>query len=157
MTNREVNKFIHALKLQWFEKTGRSIPKHAIPVDKYDCDKANGLTKATLDAGKYLGGHTIRLSSEGRYRVGETYQTPAGKIQGKGTWIPGMSKGISDVVMTLNGETWFIEIKIKDRQIKSQKEFESKLNQAGGNYIIIRNFDEFRQLVVNMFNRSSQK
>jgi len=146
MTPKQINAFIHRLKLEWFKKH-RSIPEYAIPVDKYDCDKANGLTKAILDTGKYLGGHTVRLSSEGRYRPGESYQTPAGKIKGKASWIPGTSKGISDIVMTLSGVTWFIEIKIKDRQIKSQKEFESKLSAAGGNYIIIRSFDEFIKLV----------
>lgn len=154
MTPKEINQFINRLKIEWFKSQNRSIPSHAIPVDKYDCTKANGLTKAILNCGKYLGGHTVRLSSEGRYRVGETYQTPAGKIQGKSTWIPGTNKGISDIVMTLEGQTWFIEIKIKDKQIPSQKDFESKLSNAGGNYIIIRKFDEFVHLVDTILNES---
>ena len=157
MTSKQINDIIFNLKLEFYAKTKPLFPEHAVPKRTYKTATANGLTRAIMDSGKYLGAHMVRMSNEGRYRPGAVIKTPAGTRRGPGVWLPGTANGISDILMTFGGQTYFIEIKIKDKQLPSQKKFETNLQAAGGNYIIIRTFAEFLDLIDTILNRSSLK
>ena len=148
MTPKQINAFIHRLKLEHYKRTKSSVPEFAIPVDKYDCTKTNGLTLAMSYTSKYLGGFLKRVNSTGIYVEGQEYKTLFGKIKGKGHWRTSPSTGIADTQLTLNGERWDVEVKKPgERQLPSQKRYQKQLEAAGGNYIIIRSFDEFIKLV----------
>lgn len=57
-------------------------------------------------------------------------------------------KGASDLILVLPGRTVFCELKtIKGVQSNRQKEFESKVSALGYKYIIIRNLEQFKNLL----------
>lgn len=62
-------------------------------------------------------------------------------------WIPsGVTKGSADISATVAGRSVKIEVKIgRDRQSEAQKEYQKKIEAAGGIYLIVRTFDEFLQ------------
>ena len=70
--------------------------------------------------------------------------------EGKG-WkfiYSGGQPGQEDISVKLNGKFYAIEIKIgRDVQSITQKRYQAKLERAGFEYFIIRNFDEFLEII----------
>lgn len=157
MTNKEVNKLMGTLKVAWKLRSDPTFPVHAIAGPKYNCDKANDLTNAIIDWFTYSDHYARRLSSEGRYRPGTRYQKPNGVHVGPGQWLPGLNKGMADVMATMNGNTLWIEVKVgNDRLSAGQKKFAEEIIKSGGIYQVIRDFETFL-VFVKQYNRSSQK
>jgi hypothetical protein len=126
----------------------KSVPKHALPVVKYEDVTASGLTRAVI-AWLELNGHKAwRQSSEGRYRPGKMITDVIGRVrQMKGQYFRGTNKGHSDISSIIEGKFVGWEVKIgKDAQSDKQKQFQDEVEKAGGGYFIIHSFDEFMQL-----------
>jgi hypothetical protein len=95
-----------------------------------------------------MGGQAERISSQGQYREGAKIQVGSGMMahtkQLPGKWTPGQStKGTADISATIRGRSVKIEIKQKDKQSEAQKQYQQAIENAGGVYIIVRNFDDF--------------
>ena len=86
----------------------------------------------------------------------QTFEDVTGKVRtiGTGQWIPtsGM-KGTADISATINGRSVKIEIKMKDKQSEVQREYQRRIEAAGGIYLIVRSFAEFMDWY-NQFTKS---
>ena len=149
MTNKEINKILGDLKVAWKMKQDPDFPVHAIARPRYNCDKANDLTKAILDWFNFSGHYARRISSEGRYRPGTKYRMAnGGTIQGQGAWLPGQNNGMADIMSMITGHTIWIEVKIgKDRQSSVQKKFQKDVTEAGAVYVMIKSFSQFLDFI----------
>lgn len=57
----------------------------------------------------------------------------------------GTMAGVSDLIVVLNGETIFVELKTENGiQSEKQKEFEIKIKQLNQEYYLIRSLDQFK-------------
>lgn len=76
-------------------------------------------------------------------------------IPGKGRVYGNSTKGVSDVWITLRGESHCLEVKWKnDNQKKEQKRFQARQEKAGGTYSIIKTeHDWFRWINENINDR----
>lgn len=60
----------------------------------------------------------------------------------------GVLQGVSDLVVILPNKVLFVELKTeRGKQSKSQKEFEVKIKSLNYNYYIIRNLENFKELI----------
>lgn len=61
----------------------------------------------------------------------------------------GMVNGISDLIIHLpNGKCVMCEVKNeKGAQSEAQKKIEAKINAIGGNYILVRSLEEFKEKI----------
>lgn len=65
----------------------------------------------------------------------------------------GMMPGVSDLIVVLPGKVLFIELKSKiGRQSVEQKAFMEKVEALGFNYHLIRNLDDFIEIIENELN-----
>lgn len=101
---------------------------------KFRDDTANGLTRCITTYISIKGGFASRVNNGG------VYDSRLKKFR------PGTSKkGLPDVLATYNGLSLFIEVKRgKDTQSVHQKEVQACQENAGGNYLLVRNFTEFK-------------
>lgn len=97
----------------------------------------NEITKLIVDYVHYIypkSSTFIRISSEGKYRVGIGF-------------IPSSNKGMSDAEGMVNGRFLSLELKIgKDRQQESQKKRQAKVENDGGIYYLCKwvDFEQFQ-------------
>ena len=64
----------------------------------------------------------------------------------------GRRKGAPDMIFLMTGTCAFIEFKTdKGRQSPEQKQFQEVIAEHQMQYHIIRNFDEFKNLIVNLY------
>jgi hypothetical protein len=117
-----------------------SVPEYARPKPSYKTSDANGLTKAIVDYIDLSGGWATRISTEGRY------------IESLGKRIPSsVKKGTADIHAVWKGMHLSIEVKIgKDKQSDEQKEIQTAVTKAGGQYYIAKDFDTFHQWITNL-------
>jgi len=123
-----------------------NMPPAYIPKKKYDVKKSNGLTKAIIDFINIQGGMAERIGNTGRYLQGDTVTDVIGiKRVFKGKYIPGTgTNGTADISATYKGKSLKIEVKIgADRQSDAQKEYEQRVTDAGGIYVIAKDFEGF--------------
>jgi hypothetical protein len=102
------------------------------PVVKFPkVETANGLTRFVIDMINWSGGYANRISS-------------AGRVLG-GKYIPSSTKkGTADIHAIIKGQHWSIEIKVgKDKMSEWQNEERERVQNAGGNYMIVRDADSF--------------
>ncbi len=122
-------------------------PEYARTCRPYTDRTANGLTKCVIDFLRFSGWQAERISSTGRYLDHSKIVTNTlgfSRRIGSGKWIPGsMTRGTADISATIAGRSIKIEIKMRDRQSRDQKEYQRQVEQAGGKYWIVRSFDEF--------------
>ncbi len=111
------------------------------PAKKYKTSSANGLTKAVVDFLNFSGHWATRINNQGTW-VRDKFK------QGGGYYRPStQAKGIADIDSLIKGRKVAIEIKIgADRQSEAQKEFQAKIERAGGHYWIVKDFDQFHEL-----------
>lgn len=139
---------LQMLQLQWSREKRPSIPDHARKLEKYTDKTANGLTKCIVDFCKFTPkAHAERTSNEGRVIDGrKTYTDAIGrkKTIGDVKRIPSSGTlGTSDIKACINGRFVAIEVKMKDSQSDKQKEYQQMIEEAGGDYWIVRSFSDF--------------
>ena len=128
-----------------------SFPHHAIPIPKYTDRSANGLTKCVIDFINFRGYQAERVNSMGRQKDNRTTSTDIfgnTRTIGSVQWIKSTStNGTADISATIKGRSIKIEIKCKAtkdyKQSENQKKYQTKVEQAGGIYILVRNFQGF--------------
>lgn len=125
---------------------------------KWTDKTANGLTAMVIKYLKLQGWQAERISVTGRKvdnRKVVTNVIGQKQVIGSAYWLPSsMQKGSADISATIAGRSVKIEVKIgKDRQSKDQKAYQKQIEQAGGVYIIARDFAGF----VNWYKEFTQK
>ena len=135
-----------------------NVPPHAQGRVKLSDTTANGLTKCIIIFLQSEGWQAERISTEGRvvkvnrkrWAGGQLVDDPTYKrINTSGT------RGSADISATIKGRSVKIEVKIgHDRQSEYQKEYQRKVESAGGYYIIAKSFggfyDDYQRLLSNM-------
>ncbi len=125
-----------------------TVPGFALPRLKY-CDKtANGLTKCIIDFINLTGNQAERISNTGRQidnRKTVIDVLGSSRTIGSIKWIKGTgTNGTADISSVLNGKSVKIEIKIgADKQSDQQKEYQKKIESAGGIYFVAKDFKSF--------------
>ena len=108
---------------------------------------ANGLTKCITTFLNLKGHRADRISSAGRYIDDSKIVTNVLGHQrkiGTGKFIKGETRnGYADINATILGFSVMIEVKIKDKMSESQIKFAEAERNAGGQYWVSHNFDEF--------------
>jgi hypothetical protein len=139
---------LNALMMEQLKQKFPNMPEAYIPKTDWTDNSANALTKCVIAWIQFNGGQAERISSQGQYREGAKIQVGSGIMahtkQLPGKWTPGQStKGTADISATIRGRSVKIEIKQKDKQSEAQKQYQQAIENAGGVYIIVRNFDDF--------------
>lgn len=115
--------------------------------NKFNDDTANGLTKCITTFLNLKGHRADRISSAGRYIDNSKIVTNVLGHQrkiGTGKFIKGETRnGYADINATVLGFSVMIEVKIKDKMSESQIKFAEAERNAGGQYWVSHNFDEF--------------
>lgn len=146
--NRENAKMLQDLYLKNLRLTYPSFPEFALPPKKYTDSTANGLTTCIIDFLNFSNCQAERISSMGRsIDTSKQVTDVIGRTRtiGGTKYIPGNStKGTADISSIIRGKSVKIEVKIgKDVQSLVQKKYQKAVTDAGGVYIIARNFDDF--------------
>lgn len=114
----------------------------------YSDKTANELTKCIIDWLRLNGHQAERINCTGRLIDNRrTYADVTGRIRTIGTkkWIKTSGqRGTADISATIAGKSVKIEVKIcSDRQRPEQKEYQRQIEQAGGVYLIVKDFQSF--------------
>ena len=152
------------LKRENIKREFPNLPEFAYPKIEYKTGTANGLTKAVIEFLTLSGHQAERISTTGR-PIDNTkkYTNVMGqtKVMGSVEWIPGTGrKGSADISSTIGvtigghkvGLSVKWEVKMKDQQSKDQKEYEQEVNNTGGRYYVIRDFDDFYEKYQELIN-----
>ncbi len=139
---------LNALMMESLKLKYPNMPEAYIPKTEWNDNSANALTKCVIAWIQFMGGQAERISSQGQYREGAKIAVGSGMMahtkQLPGKWTPGQStKGTADISATIRGRSVKIEIKQKDKQSEAQKQYQQAIENAGGVYIIVRDFDSF--------------
>lgn len=122
-----------------------NFPEYAIPPQSYRDDTANGLTRCVVDFVRFHGGQAERINTTG------VPEQRGGRI----VWRKSnTTKGSADISATIAGRSVKIEIKIgADRQSEAQVRYQVSVEQAGGLYVIAKDFTSFVEWYGVTFNR----
>ena len=135
------------------ERLPASYPRSAVVYPHYSDTTANGLTRLIIDYCRAHGWHAERINTQGRVidqRREVTDILGHRRTIGSVKRIPtaGM-KGSADVHILKAGRAVYCKIKIgRDRQSEAQKAFQRSVEEAGGLYIIVRDFTIFLSLPI---------
>ena len=137
-----------------------TFPPHAIPGPKYTDRTSNGLTKCIIDWIEFNGYQAERINSTGRQLDNrKTIKDVLGNSRTVGSvkWIKGSGQtGTADISATIKGKSVKIEVKCKatkdNYQSQGQKDYQKKIESAGGIYIIARTFQDFYNWYHNFIN-----
>jgi len=67
--------------------------------------------------------------------------------------LTGLVSGVSDLIFVFNKTVYFIEVKTeKGYQSQNQINFQNQIESQGLNYYIIKNFDTFKNLILDIIN-----
>jgi hypothetical protein len=124
------------------------IPEKARVKRKFDDRTANGLTKAIIFFLRMKGHQAERINTMGHpidTRRTVTDVVGITRRVGSITWVKSSStRGSADISATINGRSVKIEVKVgKDKQSQAQKEYQRTVEQAGGLYVIAKDFESF--------------
>lgn len=125
-----------------------SIPDFARCTPKYTDKTANGLTKCIIDFLNLTGAQAERISNTGRQLdKRKTVKDILGNTRTIGSikFIPGTgTNGTADISATIKGRSVKVEVKIgADKQSDQQKEYQKKIECAGGIYFVGKDFNSF--------------
>jgi hypothetical protein len=131
-----------------------NVPRYAIALPKYTDATANGLTKCILDYLQLCNHQAERINTMGRPIDNRKQVTDVvGRTKTIGTMTWGKStatKGSADISATILGRSVKIEVKIgADRQSEHQKIYQEAIEKSGGQYWIVKNFDDFHEKYEN--------
>lgn len=146
--NKENKEMMRKLHQEAQHKIYPSFPYDYIPEYSRNDRSTNGLTACIIDFINYTGGQAERISSTGRWvSNGGTKQIDfyTGKETASGRYIKSSgTKGTADISATINGKSVKIEVKYgKDKMSNDQKVYKSRIENAGGVYMIARTFDSW--------------
>jgi hypothetical protein len=120
-----------------------AMPINAIALTQWNDNSANALTKSIIGFLQFNNCQAERINTMGVYR--KKYRTDGVAIGGqwtKGTGTPGSA----DISATIKGRSVKIEVKYgKDRQSDAQKAYQKAIEEAGGVYVIAKDFEGFLQ------------
>ncbi|WP_150452564.1 hypothetical protein [Arenibacter lacus] len=127
-----------------------NVPSHAIPKPRYTDKTSNGLTRCIVDYINLNGYQAERINSTGRILDSrkKTLGSFGSATLGGVRWIKSSSQnGTADISATIRGRSVKIEVKCKatgdNYQSQAQKDYQEKIEQAGGIYLIARDFWDF--------------
>jgi hypothetical protein len=124
----------------WYYSTRKTEKKFWLE-HKFDDKTANGLTKLVMAWLKVNGHFAARINS------GAIFDRRLGVYRANS----GATVGMADINAVVKGKSISIEVKIgKDKIRDSQLKVKSEIEAAGGIYIIVRSFDDFRQQFENI-------
>lgn len=135
------------LKLEQLKKDYPNFPERCMPTITYTDKTANGLTKAICDFLNLSGYQAERISTTGRYidesKIVTDILGNKRKI-GSGKYIPSNgTKGSADISAVIKGRAVKIEVKMKDKQSLHQIKYQQDIENAGGQYWLVHDFEEF--------------
>jgi hypothetical protein len=108
-----------------------NIPARCQVKTKYKDSSANDLTKCIIDFLRLKGHYATRIQTQGQKR---------GSVMTYGT----TQKGTADIHACINKIHVSIEIKFgKDKQSEFQKQVQQEVEQSGGIYLLIKDFEQF--------------
>ena len=139
---------LRALKLADIKARYPNVPLIALPKIEYNEKTSNGLSKCILDFVNLSGYLAERTGTEGRVIDNrKTYTDVIGRQKTIGSVKRIKTSGLvgsSDLKLYINGKIVAVEIKIgRDRQSQAQKEYQERMEKAGGIYLIIKDFETF--------------
>lgn len=112
-------------------------PQHLAP-RKFRDDSANSLTQCITSYAKLCGCFASRLNNQGVYRNGKFTRSTA-------------RRGLPDVVVTLNGKSLFIEVKVgRDKMSQYQEAVRDDQQKSGGLYFVAHDFSSFKTFFDNL-------
>lgn len=125
-----------------------NVPADSIPKTKYNDQNANGLTRCIIDFLSFSGWQAERINNTGRVidrRSSYTDILGRNKTIGGLEWVKGTgTDGTADISATIDGKSVKIEVKIgKDRQSQKQRQYQQRIERAGGIYVIAKSFQGF--------------
>jgi hypothetical protein len=125
-----------------------TIPHEWLAPRRYRDDSANALIRCIIDYIRLTGGPAERISITGRQITRyESYVDVVGfqKSIINTHWIPGtVTNGTADISATIKGHSVKIGIKIgRDRPSEAQRLYHSHVEQSGGIYLIVNDFQQF--------------
>ena len=111
--------------------------------------KASQLETIIVDYVTLLGHQASKITTSGTF-VDNTKVVKDvlghSRTVGSKKYIPGNStKGVADIICTIYGLKADVEIKFSkgDKQRDTQKEYQTRVEKAGGTYVIIKSFESF--------------
>jgi hypothetical protein len=133
-----------------------NVPEYGRVSPRYSDKTANGLTRCIIDFINFKGGQAERISNTGRpIDRRQTYTDAAGFTRTIGSieWIKGSGKnGTADISATIRGRSVKIEVKIgRDKQSNEQIKYQRQVEDAGGFYVIAKDFGGFYNWYKNQF------
>lgn len=106
-------------------------PRYLAP-RKFRDDSAGQLTACIVQYAKLRGCFASRLNNTGIYRNGQYTRSTS-------------RRGLPDVLITLNGMSLFIEVKVgRDRMSQHQERVRDDQHKAGGLYFVAHDFTDFK-------------
>ena len=124
----------------------------------YRDDSTNALTRCVVDFLRLSGWQAERVNSTGRYIDDSKIVTDVTGIRrriGRDRWIysPGQ-KDPAEISTTIKEHPIKIEVKTgQDTQSENQKQYQKEIEQSGGIYLLISDFESFlhayNQLIIN--------
>lgn len=145
--NTQNKKRYKDVELEYLKAKHPTVPESFLATSSITDKSANGLTKMIVSFIQMSGYQAERINTMGTYRAAKKYTNLDGvtRTVGKGSYTKsGSTSGSADISATINGRSVKIEIKIgSDRQSDAQKAYEKAIVQAGGLYLICKNFDDF--------------
>jgi hypothetical protein len=143
----EAVKQLENLALTEKAKKFRHTPIEMLVKPEFKDNSANGLTKCIISFIQLKGYQAERINSTGRPIDNRTTYTDAvGIVRTMGSieWVrPTSTNGTADISATIKGRSVKIEVKINDKQSQAQKDYQKSIEDAGGIYVIFRNFTSF--------------
>ena len=144
---KENKQRIQALEWEHLKAKHPLVPEHCLAKTAWSDKTANGLTKMIVSFIQMSGYQAERINTMGNYRAAKKYTNMDGVTRtiGKGTWTrSGSTLGSADISATIKGRSVKIEVKIgRDSQSQLQKAYQQAVENAGGTYIIAKDFDQF--------------
>ncbi len=144
---KENKQRIQALEWDHLKAKHPLVPEHCLAKTAWSDKTANGLTKMIVSFIQMSGYQAERINTMGTYRAGKKYTNMDGvtRTVGKGSWTrSGSTPGSADISATIKGRSVKIEVKIgRDSQSQLQKAYQETVENAGGTYIIAKDFDQF--------------
>lgn len=135
-----------------------NVPEHAFAKPTFTDKNTNGLTKCIISFINLSGYQAERINSEGRLiDTRESYKDILGNTKTIGSVKrikSSTQKGTADISATIKGLSVKVEVKCfytKDRQRPDQKEYQKKIEQAGGIYFIAHSFPQFYEWYLMKF------
>lgn len=145
--NRQNKQRLTDLEIEHLKAKHPLVPIEYLAKTRWSESTANGLTKIVISFLTYSGHQAERINTMGTYRGPKKYTNMDGVTRsiGKGTYTRTTgTKGSADISATINGRSVKLEIKVgKDRQSQDQKAYQQAVENAGGTYLIVNNFDDF--------------